>query len=182
MRSSKIDRKTRETDIKISLNIDGKGSQSVKTGIKFLDHMLISLARHGSFDLEISAKGDNEHHIVEDVAIALGGAFRDAFNKTQACLLEPIMDVEVRVPEDFMGDVKGDISSRRGKIMGMETEGSFQVIKAKIPQSELYHYSTAIRSLTGGRGLHSESFSHYEYLPQELQKRFINESQKDDNE
>ena len=67
-------------------------------------------------------------------------------------------------------------------IMGMENGGSFQVIKAKVPQSELYHYSTAIRSLTGGRGLHSERFSHYEYLPQELQKRFIAESQKSDNE
>ncbi len=126
---------------------------------------------------------DGKQHPVDskDIAfqIAGKGAFKEAFNSAQPCLLEPIMDVEVRVPEDFMGDVMGDASSRRGKIMGMDNEGSFQVIKAKIPQSELYHYSTAIRSLTGGRGLHSESFSHYEYLPQELQKRFVTESQND---
>ena len=92
------------------------------------------------------------------------------------------MDVEVRIPEDFMGDVMGDVSSRRGKIMGIDSEGSFQIIKAQIPQSELYHYSTTIRSLTGGRGIHSESFSHYEYLPQELQKRFIAKSRSDNVE
>ena len=76
----------------------------------------------------------------------------------------------------------GDESSSRWKIICMDTEGSFQVIKAQIPQSELYHYSTTIRSLTGGRGIHYESFSHYEYLPKELQKRFITKSLSDKDE
>ena len=143
------------------------------------------LAKYRVVDLKVDFYDGKQHPVdSKDIAfqIAGKGAFKEAFNNAQPCLLEPIMDVEVRVPEDFMGDVMGDVSSRRGKIMGMDSEGSFQVIKAKIPQSELYHYSTVIRSLTGGRGLHSESFSHYEYLPQELQKRFVTESQIDDSE
>ena len=143
------------------------------------------LANYRVVDLKVDFYDGKQHPVdSKDIAfqIAGKGAFKEAFNSAQPCLLEPIMDVEVRVPEDFMGDVMGDVSSRRGKIMGMDNEGSFQVIKAKIPQSELYHYSTAIRSLTGGRGLHSESFSHYEYLPKELQKRFVTESQNDDSE
>jgi elongation factor G len=143
------------------------------------------LANYRVVDLKVDFYDGKQHPVdSKDIAfqIAGKGAFKEAFNSAQPCLLEPIMDVEVKVPEDFMGDVMGDVSSRRGKIMGMDNEGSFQVIKAKIPQSELYHYSTAIRSLTGGRGLHSESFSHYEYLPKELQKRFVAESQNDDSE
>ncbi len=143
------------------------------------------LANYRVVDLKVEFYDGKQHPVdSKDIAfqIAGKGAFKEAFNSAQPCLLEPIMDVEVRVPEDFMGDVMGDVSSRRGKIMGMDNEGSFQVIKAKIPQSELYHYSTVIRSLTGGRGLHSESFSHYEYLPKELQKRFVTESQNDDSE
>ena len=143
------------------------------------------LANYRVVDLKVDFYDGKQHPVdSKDIAfqIAGKGAFKEAFNSAQPCLLEPIMDVEVRIPEDFMGDVMGDVSSRRGKIMGMDNEGSFQVIKAKIPQSELYHYSTVIRSLTGGRGLHSESFSHYEYLPKELQKRFVTESQNDDSE
>ena len=168
----------------VGQNVDRVFVPSVEKGVQSacVDGIL---AGYRVVDLKVDFYDGKQHPVdSKDIAfqIAGKGAFKEAFNSAQPCLLEPIMDVEIRVPEDFMGDVMGDVSSRRGKIMGMDTEGSFQVIKAKIPQSELYHYSTAIRSLTGGRGLHSESFSHYEYLPQELQKRFINESQKDNNE
>jgi imidazoleglycerol-phosphate dehydratase len=78
MRAVKIERKTTETDISIFLNIDGKGDYKINTGVKFFDHMLSSFARHGSFDLKISATGDNEHHLVEDTGIALGEAFKKA--------------------------------------------------------------------------------------------------------
>ncbi len=78
MRKAKIERKTRETDITLTLNLDGSGDYSVSTGTKFLDHMLCSFAKHGCFDLKIKAIGDNEHHIVEDVAICLGDAFSKA--------------------------------------------------------------------------------------------------------
>ena len=81
-----------------------------------------------------------------------------------------------------MGDVMGDISSRRGKIMGMDTEGRFQVINAKVPLAELYKYSTALRSMTAGRGIHNRSFSHYEDVPSEISEKIIAEAKKEKEE
>ncbi len=78
MRTAKIERKTKETEISVFLNIDGSGEGEVDTGISFFDHMLITFAKHGRFDLKIKARGDNEHHIVEDVAICLSKAFKEA--------------------------------------------------------------------------------------------------------
>jgi imidazoleglycerol-phosphate dehydratase len=78
VRNATVTRKTSETDITVKLNIDGSGKFSVSTGTQFFDHMLESFARHGGFDLEITATGDNEHHIVEDVGIALGQALKEA--------------------------------------------------------------------------------------------------------
>lgn len=77
-----------------------------------------------------------------------------------------------------MGKVMGDLSSRRGKIQGMDMEGGFQVIKAHVPAKELYRYSSTLRSLTGGRGVHGESFSHYEEMPREAEQKVIEESKK----
>ena len=120
---------------------------------------------------------DGKMHPVDskDIAFQTAGkhAFREAFLDAHPCLLEPIIDIEVKVPEDYMGDIMGDISGKRGKIMGMDADGSFQVIKAQVPQAELYHYATTVRSLTGGRGIHSESFSHYEKMPKEFEQRVI---------
>ncbi len=76
MRRTKVERKTKETDIKIDLNIDGKGECNISTGIKFFDHLLSSFAVHGKFDLNITAAGDDEHHIIEDVGIVLGHALK----------------------------------------------------------------------------------------------------------
>ena len=168
----------------VGQNVDRGFVPSVEKGVQAacVDGIL---AGYRVVDLKVEFYDGKQHTVdSKDIAfqIAGKGAFKEAFNSAQPCLLEPIMDIEIRIPENFMGDIMGDVSSRRGKIMGMDSEGSFQVIKAQIPQSELYHYSTTIRSLTGGRGIHSESFSHYEYLPQELQKRFIAESQSDNDE
>jgi elongation factor G len=91
-------------------------------------------------------------------------------------LLEPVYDVEVTVPEDFMGDVMGDLSSRRGKIAGAEPEGNFQLVRAKVPLAELYKYSTTLRSLTQGRGLHTRKFSHYEEVPRDVSEKIIAEA------
>ena len=124
---------------------------------------------------------DGKMHPVDskDIAFQTAGkhAFREAFLGAQPCLLEPIIDIEVKVPEDYMGDIMGDISGKRGKIMGMDADGSFQVIKAQVPQAELYHYATTVRSLTGGRGIHSESFSHYEKMPKEFEQKVIKNRQ-----
>ncbi len=126
---------------------------------------------------------DGKQHPVDskDIAFQIAGkeAFKEAFKAAKPCLLEPILDIEIRVPEVFMGDVMGDISSRRGKIMGINTEGFFQVIRAQAPQGELYHYSTTLRSLTGGRGIHSESFSHYEEVPRDMEQKVIGAAKKE---
>ena len=120
----------------------------------------------------------------KDIAFQTAGkhAFREAFLAAQPCLLEPIINIKVKVPEDYMGDIMGDISGKRGKIMGMDSEGGFQLINAQVPQAELHNYATTVRSLTGGRGLHSESFSHYEKMPKELEQKVIQERKKKEDE
>jgi len=125
---------------------------------------------------------DGKMHPVDskDIAFQIAGyfAFKESFMAAKPCLLEPIENVEIRIPEDCMGKVMGDLSSRRGKIMGMDTDGGFQVIKAQVPTKELYHYSSTLRSLTGGRGVHTEEFSHYEEMPREATEKVIEEAKK----
>jgi elongation factor G len=125
---------------------------------------------------------DGKMHPVDskDIAFQIAGyfAFKEAFTAAKPVLLEPIETVEIRIPEDFMGKVMGDLSSRRGKILGMDTDGPFQVIKAHVPTKELYHYSSTLRSLTGGRGVHAEEFSHYEEMPRESADKVIAEAAK----
>jgi len=123
---------------------------------------------------------DGKMHPVDskDIAfqIAGKGAFKEAFLAAQPILMEPIYDLEVIVPEDYMGDVMGDISVRRGKIQGMDSEGSFQKITAKVPLAELYRYGTALRSMTQGKGMHRQKFSHYEQAPREIQEKVVAEA------
>ncbi len=125
---------------------------------------------------------DGKMHPVDskDIAFQIAGyfAFKEAFTAARPCLLEPIETVEIRIPEDFMSKVMGGLSSRRGKILGMDTDGAFQVIKAHVPTKELYHYSSTLRSLTGGRGVHTEEFSHYEEMPREAAEKVIAEAAK----
>jgi elongation factor G len=125
---------------------------------------------------------DGKMHPVDskDIAFQIAGyfAFKEAFTAAKPVLLEPIETVEIRIPEDFMGKVMGDLSSRRGKILGMDTDGAFQVIKASVPTAELYHYSSTLRSLTGGRGVHTEEFSHYEEMPRDAADKVIAEAAK----
>ncbi len=125
---------------------------------------------------------DGKMHPVDskDIAFQIAGyfAFKEAFQNARPCLLEPIDTVEIRIPEDCMGKVMGDLSSRRGKILGIETDGGFQVIKAHVPVKELYHYSSNLRSLTGGRGVHTEEFSHYEEMPRDAAEKVIAEAAK----
>ena len=125
---------------------------------------------------------DGKMHPVDskDIAFQIAGyfAFKEAFMAAKPCLLEPIETVEIRIPEDCMGKVMGDLSSRRGKIIGMDNDGAFQVIKASVPTKELYHYSSTLRSLTGGRGVHTEEFSHYEEMPRDTAEKVIEEAKK----
>jgi len=115
-----------------------------------------------------------------DMAFKVAGsmAFKDAFMKSNPILLEPVYQVEVKVPDDYTGDVMGDLSSKRGKIQGMEPQGKWQVIKAHVPLAELYKYSVTLRSITQGRGLHKQKFSHYEEVPREISAKVIEEAKK----
>jgi elongation factor G len=80
------------------------------------------------------------------------------------------------VPEDALGKIIGDLSSRRGRVQGMEANGTLQLVTAEVPARELHHYATVLRSLTGGRSVHSEEFSHYEEMPRELEAKVIAEA------
>ena len=124
---------------------------------------------------------DGSFHPVDssDNAFKIAGSmgFKNAAQKAKPIILEPIMNIEVTVPEEYMGDVMGDLSARRGKIQGMEQEGSLHKIKAQVPLAELYRYSTSLRSMTQGRATHSQSFSHYEEVPHEIAQKLIAEAE-----
>ena len=99
--------------------------------------------------------------------------FREAFRKAQPVLMEPVHTVEITVPEAHVGDVMGDLNTRRGRIQGIEADGFFQKIVAAVPEAELFRYATALRSLTQGRGLHHSAFDHYDLMPRNVQERVI---------
>ncbi|MBT5872447.1 MAG: elongation factor G [Candidatus Latescibacteria bacterium] len=109
------------------------------------------------------------------IAASLG--FKSAVKDARPVLLEPVYEVEVLVPEDYMGDVMGDLSARRGRILGMDQKGGLQLVRAEVPLAELYRYSTALRSMTHGRGSHSRRFLRYDDMPQDVQKKTIEESE-----
>ena len=159
----------------VGQNVDRVFVPSVEKGVKTACSDGI-LAGYNVVDIKIDFYDGKMHPVdSKDIAFQTAGkhAFRKAFLSANPCLLEPIINVKVKIPEEFMGDIMGDISGKRGKIMGMDSEGGFQLINAQVPQAELHNYATTIRSLTGGRGLHSESFSHYEKMPKELEQKVI---------
>jgi elongation factor G len=120
---------------------------------------------------------DGTYHDVDSSDAAFQRAasmgFKQAWREAGPILLEPIYLVEVTVPEEYTGDVMSDISSRRGKVEGMTPEGSFQIVRAKVPLAELYKYSTTLRSMTQGRATHRREFSHYEPVPHEQMQKII---------
>jgi elongation factor G len=120
---------------------------------------------------------DGSYHPVDssDIAFRIAGskAFRDAVMKAQPLLLEPLMSVEVMIPEEYLGDVLGHITARRGSIEGMEQRGNAQVIRTKVPLSEMFGYATDLRSLTQGRGTHNVEFYQYEPVPKQISEPLI---------
>ncbi|ADQ07588.1 translation elongation factor G [Caldicellulosiruptor hydrothermalis 108] len=120
---------------------------------------------------------DGSYHEVDssDMAfrIAAAQAFREGMKKADPVLLEPIMKVEVVVPEEYMGDVMGDINSRRGRIEGMELRGNAQVIRAYVPLAEMFGYATDLRSKTQGRGTYTMQFDHYEEVPKNIADKIL---------
>jgi elongation factor G len=100
-------------------------------------------------------------------------AFKEAARKAKPILLEPIMNVEVSTPDDFMGDVMGDLSSRRGKLGGMEQRGNSQIIRAQVPLSEMFGYATDLRSRTQGRATYTMQFDSYQQMPSNVQEEIV---------
>ncbi len=99
--------------------------------------------------------------------------FREASQKASPIILEPVMEVEVVTPEEYMGDVMGDLNGRRGQIEGMEPRNTAQVIKATVPLAEMFGYATDLRSKTQGRATYTMQFSHYERTPKNIAKEII---------
>jgi elongation factor G len=127
-----------------------------------------ALAGYPMVDVKVTLF-DGSYHDVDssEIAFKIAGsmAFKEAARKAGPVLLEPIMSVEVVVPEDFMGDVIGDINSRRGKVLGMDTRPAAQAIDARVPLAEMFGYATDLRSMTQGRATYTMQFSHYDPVP-----------------
>jgi len=127
---------------------------------------------------------DGSYHSVDSsemaFKIAASKAFKNGLKIAKPVLLEPIMNVEVVVPENYMGDIMGDLYSRRGKIMGMDPGDGVQRIKAKVPQGEMFNYASDLKSITGGYGRFSMEFSHYDKVPSDSAEKIIKESKKEE--
>jgi elongation factor G len=181
----RIEPKPRDTGVEftqslVGQNVDRVFVPSVEKGVNRACEEGI-IAGYRVVDVKIDFYDGKMHPVdSKDIAFQIAGyfAFKEAFAAARPCMLEPIYTVEIRVPEDFMGKVMGDLSSRRGKIQGMDAEGTFQMIKAHVPAKELYRYSSTLRSLTGGRGVHTEEFSHYEEMPREAEQRVVEEGKR----
>lgn len=140
-----------------------------------------ALSGHPVVDVSVELFYGSYHDVdSSDMAFKVAGsmAFKDAFLQSKPVLLEPVYEIEVKVPDDSTGDVMGDLSSKRGKIQGMDPQGRWQIIKAQVPLAELYKYSVTLRSLTQGRGVHKQQFSHYEEVPRDFAEKVIEQAKK----
>jgi len=129
---------------------------------------------------------DGSYHTVDSsemaFKVAASQAFKKGMEQADAILLEPIMNLEVVVPEAYMGDIMGDLNSKRGKIQGMDPGDGVQKIRAQVPMAEMFKYSIDLRSMTQGRGFFTMEFSHYEEVPYQVAEKIIAESKKEDEE
>ena len=126
---------------------------------------------------------DGSYHNVDssEMAFKIAGsmAFKEAYHKADPVLLEPIMELEVTVPDEAVGAINGDLNSRRGRLHGMEPRGGMTLIKAEVPLAELLTYSQALTSMTGGRGDYHMSFLRYEEVPTHVAQKIIEETKKE---
>jgi elongation factor G len=124
---------------------------------------------------------DGSYHDVDssEMAFKIAGsmAFKDGVKKCNPVLLEPMMKVEVEIPEDYLGSVIGDLSSRRGQVEGQSVEDGQSKVQAKVPLAEMFGYATQLRSMTQGRGIFSMEFSHYEEVPRNVAEAIISKNQ-----
>ena len=142
------------------------------------------LAGYECMDFKVTLYDGSFHEVdSSEMAFKIAGsmAFKDGMKKADPVLMEPIMKVEVSVPEEYLGDVIGNINSRRGNLMGMESVSGNQEIKAEVPLSEMFGYATDLRSCTQGRGNYSMTFDHYAEVPKSIGEKIIGERAKKDN-
>ncbi|MBF0105532.1 MAG: elongation factor G [Deltaproteobacteria bacterium] len=162
-------------------SIPGKFIPSVEKGVKEAMTRGI-LAGYQVQDMRVTVF-DGSYHDVDSSDLAFQMAASMGFKKImESCgvqLLEPVMNVEVFVPSEFVGDVTNDMSSRRGRIQSMDHQGNVDIIKAQAPEAELYKYSTTLRSMTSGAGTYTMSYSHYEPVPPHMVTKIVEETQKE---
>jgi elongation factor G len=125
---------------------------------------------------------DGSYHAVDssEMAFKIAGslAFKKAAEQATPVLLEPIMEVTITTPDDYMGDIMGDLNGRRGRVLGMDSAGRNQVIKAQVPMAEFLTYAPDLRSMTGGRGIYTMKFSHYDEVPAQIAEKIVEEARK----
>jgi elongation factor G len=151
----------------------GKGlHDAIKSGI---------LAGYPVVDLKVRFYDGKSHDVDSSemaFKIAASMCLKKALQDANPVLLEPIMKMEITVPEEVMGDVMGDLNGRRGRVMGMDTQGRYQVIMAKVPMAEVLQYALDLNSITGGRGTFQMEHSHYEEVPAQLAEKVVSEARK----
>ena len=129
---------------------------------------------------------DGSYHTVDssEMAFKIAGslAFKKGVLQATPGLLEPIMTAEIAVPDDCMGDVIGDLNSKRGRVLGVEARGKAQAIRAHVPLAEMLEYATQLKAITGDRGDYTMEFSHYDEVPAHLKERVIAESKAEKEE
>jgi elongation factor G len=161
----------------VGSNVDRVFVPSVEKGVQ----TACTAGPHGGFpvtDVKVDFYDGKQHPVdSKDIAFQIAGkaAFNEAFMMAKPKLLEPVMELRIKVPSDAVGGVLADLSGRRGRIMGMETEGRFEVVVAQVPQAELYQYSSQLRAITAGRGRHKEKFDRYEDVPREMESKILAE-------
>ncbi len=126
---------------------------------------------------------DGSFHAVDssEMAFKIAGslAYRKAAKEAQSILLEPIMDVTITAPDEFMGDIMGDLNSRRGRVLGMDSKGKNQIIRANVPMAEFLTYAPDLNSMTGGRGMFTMKVSRYDEVPAQIAQKVIEEINND---
>jgi elongation factor G len=129
------------------------------------------IANYPMVDVKVSATDGSYHEVDSNemaFKIAASQTAKAALRKASPQLLEPMMQVEVTTPDEFLGDVMGDLNSRRGQVEGMEPRGNAQIVRAKVPLAEMFGYATDLRSMTQGRATYSMQFSHYQPVPRDI--------------
>jgi elongation factor G len=129
---------------------------------------------------------DGSYHDVDssEIAFKIAGAraLRDAMANAKPVLLEPVMTIKVMIPDQYLGDINGDLNHKRGRILGMDTEEGMQVITAEVPQAELFRYAAELRSMTAGQGSFEMDFARYETVPANVAQKVVAATAKVDEE